>query len=134
MSLLIPPEIAAINDVIKAARDSARAWSWAADMEGVSDAADMRAKSKARTTLAEQLCDQVRDLDAQPPAENTQGEIEVIETLWSNLRASLSGDPDSAAQELCKSAEDRLSAAIDAALAEEALPPAAASTINQFIR
>ncbi len=57
MSLLIPPEIAAINDVIKAARDSARAWSWAADMEGVSDAADMRAKSKARTTLAEQLCE-----------------------------------------------------------------------------
>ncbi|MDF1749435.1 MAG: hypothetical protein P1V34_11240 [Alphaproteobacteria bacterium] len=134
MSLLIPPEIAAINDVIKAARHSAWAFAQAAELDGVSDPEEMHRKSEERGVLAEKLCAVVRDLGEQPPAENTEEESEVIETIWSNLRAGLSGDPDAAAQELCKTAEDRLTTAAKTALAEESLHQDAANLIGQFTK
>lgn len=130
MSLLIPPEIAAINDVIKAARHSNWVLLRAADVDGMTKSDELRSAALAHEGLAETLSDIVRAQDQAPPAKNPPEEGEVFEAVWTDLRAGLSGDPISSALSQCKKAEDQLIDAANAALEVPDLPQAAKIAIT----
>ena len=122
MSVLIPPEIAALNDVIQAMWHAARAMRETAEIDGISNPARFKEKADGLSGLADRLCDLVRDLGHTPRAEPTVEEREVLENAWVELRGGLTGDPVPAAEARCTEAERRLTEAAKDALSEETLP------------
>jgi hypothetical protein len=130
MSLLIPPEIASINDVIKAARHSNWVLLRAADVKDMPKSAKLRTAADARDSLADALSDLVLDLDQAPPAKDPPGESDVLEAVWTDLRAGLSGDPTTAALEQCQKADAQLVETAEMALKEPDLPSRAKDLIT----
>ena len=130
MSVLIPPEIAALNDVIQAIWHSARALRESAAVEGISDPDSFTSKADGLSGLADRLCSMVRELGHTPRAEPTVEEREVLENAWVELRGGLTGDPVPAAEARCAEAERRLVEAAKDALSEETLPAAAVGLIR----
>lgn len=132
MSLLLPPEVAAMNDLISAAMHCARVLRHAVENGAAGDAAaTLEELAAARETLAEALADAVRDLDHTPPDEGLPHEWEVLESTWADIRAGMSGDAARVARDQCLTAERRL---IDTARAAtgEALPDSVAGPVSKF--
>ncbi|NMM42995.1 hypothetical protein HH303_00800 [Rhodospirillaceae bacterium KN72] len=133
MSVLIPPEIAALNDVIQALWHCARAMRESAAVDGIAAPASFKQKADGMSDLADRLCDIVRELGHTPRAEPTVEEREVLEKAWVELRGGLTGDPVPAAEARCAEAERQLIETAKDALSEETLPVSAVDLLRPLI-
>lgn len=131
MSLLLPPDVAAMNDMISAAMHSARALRHAIENGAAGDAAEtLEALAEERESLADSLAAAVRNQDYTPPDEGVPHEWEVLEATWADLRAGMSGDAARVARDHCVAAERRLIEAARVATQED-LPDTVAGKISQ---
>lgn len=132
MSLITPPDVAALNDVIRTARECEQAFLDSAEKLGDGPLKSaLEARAKDRDALAEALCAVVRDRGELPPADTGPDERRLAGEFWSDIVARVVGDREAPLRDFCLKAETKLLAAIETARAED-LPDAASEALNGF--
>lgn len=132
MSLLLPPEVAAMNDLISAAMHCARVLRHAIENGNAGDAVEaLEELAGAREDLSDALAEAVRDMDYTPPDEGLPHEWEVLEATWADIRAGMSGDAARVARDHCVGAERRLIETARVAQQED-LPDAVAERVSKI--